>query len=135
MSDPIVPRGDRTPQDIPDITLAEFMRARLDEDERVARAATPGTWSAAESYPDAWVIDGPTHNIANENSRGDISRGDAMHIARHDPARVLREVEAKRLIVAGIDPEDPPDLVAVLRLLALPYVDHPDYRDEWRPRT
>lgn len=67
---------------------------------------------------------------------------DAMHIARHDPARVLREVEAKRLILAWcvrMDPE--PNVGGVLagearritRWLALPYADRDGYREEWRP--
>ena len=57
----------------------------------------------------------------------------------HEPGcapRILDECEAKRRIVdkvydvrgvAGIHLDE------VLRLLALPYADHPDYRDEWRP--
>ena len=52
------------------------------------------------------------------------------------PERVLAECEAKRRIVttqlqpypAGHAPA-----TLVLRLLALPYADHPDYRQEWRP--
>lgn len=70
-------------------------------------------------------------------------------------ARVLAECEAKRRIVewcsernriwAGTladDPTDPTKHIPgdyvhkedapVLRLLALPYADHPDYRQEWR---
>lgn len=63
------------------------------------------------------------------------------------PARVLAECEAKRRIVerfARLEGRAAkfPNLVnggevAVMRLtvtdLALPYADHPDYRDEWRP--
>lgn len=66
---------------------------------------------------------------------------------------MLREVEAKRRIIdlhAGMT-EDRPDreedgrhamaaqllldtaVDKMLRLIALPYADHPDYRDEWRP--
>jgi hypothetical protein len=68
--------------------------------------------------------------------------GDRLeHIARHDPARVLAEVAAKRQIVelhflrsSGRLCNEDDDLwpCETLRLLARPYVDHPDYRHEWR---
>lgn len=45
--------------------------------------------------------------------------------------RVLAECDAKRKILAGVDGR-PPSL-SVVRLLALPYADHPDYRQEWKP--
>ena len=51
-------------------------------------------------------------------------------LARHDPARVLAECEAKRQIVQNA--QDPGDDLFVA-ILALPYADHPDYREEWRP--
>ncbi|MFF0277429.1 DUF6221 family protein [Streptomyces sp. NPDC004330] len=72
------------------------------------------------------------------------------HIVRHDPARVLAEVEAKRRIIALCEPplvdvtglgdaerqympgQGDPWGVDVLRLLALPYASHPGYRDTWR---
>jgi hypothetical protein len=78
----------------------------------------------------------------------DLSATDvAEHIARHDPARVLAEVGAKRRIIdlfAGVASElgDVPvspyegyasGLRDAVRLLALPYADRPGYRDEWRP--
>jgi hypothetical protein len=53
--------------------LAEFLAARLDEDEAAAKAWLPF------GNPDAT---------------------NREHAARHDPARVLREVEAKRQILA-----------------------------------
>ena len=43
------------------------------------------------------------------------------------PARVLAECEAKRRIVELISSPG----MQVFRLLALPYADHPDYREEW----
>jgi hypothetical protein len=135
--------------------LVEFLRARLDEDEQVAR-------EAAEHGEG--VYDSP------------------MQATFWSP-RVLAEVEAKRLIVerhrpisepvewpddqtgkgealvcsscgnrdldgwinwrplvgeAGVFPDGvtPPYVLApceTLRLLALPYAEHPDYRQEWRP--
>ena len=56
-------------------------------------------------------------------------------------ARVLAECESKRRIIrlCGVDPHDPGALLlrvhtdAVVRLLALPYADHPDFDESWRP--
>jgi fructoselysine-6-P-deglycase FrlB-like protein len=54
-----------------------------------------------------------------------------------DPAHLLAECEAKRRIVEACadvlayDAEALPQ--DVLRFLALPYADHPDYREEWKP--
>lgn len=70
-----------------------------------------------------------------------------------DPARMLAECEAKRRIVKGLT-QDAPTLhdgmrekvergavewawsvarEGTLANLALPYADHPDYREEWKP--
>ena len=118
------------------MTLTEFLLARIAEDEAAAKAASPGGWS--------WgAVDTAT------------SVADMEHIARHDPARVLAECEAKRRIVEDADTYvsefeneeyriDQPSAGRVagrarswrddlLRALATVYADHEDYRDEWRP--
>ncbi len=99
--------------------VAEFLLARITEDEEAARACAP-----LRNWPDG---------------------GDELPVA---PARVLVDCDAKRRIVwlhAGamfaVDchPEDPAERAQVigiekaLRCLALSYADHPDYREEWRP--
>jgi hypothetical protein len=82
---------------------------------------------------------------------------DAEFIARHDPARVLREIDVKRQILrqafehaatidgewgcchdadeieAGHCEEQRPNDLRLLRLLALPYAGRPGYREEWAP--
>jgi hypothetical protein len=139
--------------------LIAFLRARLDEDEAIARGATVGPWRVNDEAF-AETIYGPSNEAVVAGGRwgGEApvfdSTEDAIHIARHDPARVLAEVEAKRELLklhrsvgrrstgsgGGIVedcqicdhfPAQYP--CATLRLLALPYVDHPDYRQEWRP--
>ncbi len=79
----------------------------------------------------------------------EVRTADGAHIARHDPARVLREVEAKRRMLAAhpieysrvsdftdcaacmdVDTYDAYPCLTV-RLLALPFADHPEYRAEW----
>jgi hypothetical protein len=108
--------------------LVEFLRARLDDDKRIAEAASePG----GPHWP---------------NSDIEIRTPQMEHARRHDPARVLAEVEAKRRIVEAFEADDNREryggcgddcewkaLDYALRLLALPYADHPDYRPEWKP--
>ncbi len=75
----------------------------------------------------------------------EVAPQDARHIARHDPARVLREVAAKRKILTLHSPwEDSGDCSAcgdvpqvcypceTLRALAAAWSDHPDYDPAWR---
>ena len=116
-----------------------------------------GTVWCAESHPDSikngmqyastyvaqTSYDGQSWSVHNSNADGE-------HIARWDPARVLAECEAKRRIVVdlhrpvtdgegdwfcdmletGAESNWPCETI---RLLALPYADHSDYREEWRP--
>lgn len=137
-------RAGRSPANVPDDESGELMAwllARLDEDEQVAKAATPGPWHSSEFYPEAASIEAPSRNVANESSTGDITMQDGAHIARWDPARVLAEVEAKRGIIgeyedmlrAGASREALDAMETAIEYLALPYQDRPEYRDEWRP--
>src|SRR5690349_16544556 len=124
--------------------LVTWLRAQLDEDERVAQAATTSPWTAWH----AAMGNGQIPVAVADQRAGEApvilceSRPDAEHIARHDPAQVLRDVEAKRRILDWLDQvEHIVDLVEVYsidaddarELLALPYADRPGYRDEWRP--
>jgi len=86
------------------MTLTQFLLARIAEDEAVARAAStdldPNWWEKSEHarvYAGDWdrVVQG------GEIEAGPNLRRDPLaHIARHDPARVLAECEAKRAIIA-----------------------------------
>jgi hypothetical protein len=115
--------------------LIEFLRARLDEDEEIARRFERGG---------PWRVDGNKIYGPPRWSGADVlvvghTWGEVEHIARHDPARVLREVAAKRALVDFLDPQGAPDgegrYVAerALLLLALPYSGHSEYREEWKP--
>jgi hypothetical protein len=146
-------------------TLVEFLMARLDEDEAAARAAASPPWEVeimshvkdASVTHQTWEVGrninfgylGDDHEIVSYGTRdeGDgRSEANARHIARHDPARVLAEVDAKRRIVERFelrdrefDLADPTSMALAasmheaLVLLALPYADHPDYDEAWRP--
>ena len=135
--------------------LVTWLRAQLDEDEVWALGA-----NVKQGDPDWWVspvVGTSRYTVRSKRDNRPIARvetldGDegelaaildggavATHIARHDPARVLRDVEAKRKMLDDIlqalywiDGEHNTDHVAdFLRLLALPYADREGYRPEW----
>ena len=125
--------------------IVEFLRARLDEDEAGAQAATWGPWAASGRW--IWAQGRPDAVFGVDGDPADVE-----YIARHDPARALREVEAKRRIVEDwegheertawalandLSPAHPDErrtaVWAVLRHLAAVWSDHPDYRLEWKP--
>jgi hypothetical protein len=141
--------------------LIAFLRARIGEDEAVARAVE----DRSAPWEGRWMADGPdclrtynghvlTYGHRTTDGRDlpiPLKAGLVEHWARHDPARVLREVEAKRGIVAQYESAREQvrhpvsaenrvrarvaqgELEDVLRLLALPYADHPDYEEACRP--
>ncbi|MEV6506769.1 DUF6221 family protein [Streptomyces sp. NPDC051642] len=125
--------------------LVAFLKARLDEDADLARRCDGAGFSAE------WI----THTIAVDFGRGDptsFHTAIARHVALHDPARVLREVEAKRHVLnrhtlspAEGDSERPWDdrddcqfdgdlwPCDDLLDLALPYQEHPDFPERYKP--
>ena len=124
------------------MTLAEFLAARIEEDEAAARGAGGEYWYTAvvpgESMrkspdePTHTIIDSPKSLITYEVCTDEM----AEHIVRHDPERVLAECEAKRRIVRRhtlCDDTSFGEPCEDLRDLAVPYRDHPDYRQEWKP--
>lgn len=121
--------------------LVTFLGARIDEDEAAARQAGVGGWTSGSHEITECVVDGPDIRLYDE---GGHDEHQARHIVRWEPRRVIAECEAKRALVDEHRREhDPCDhaydtslmgwLCITLRTLALPYADHPDYRDEWRP--
>lgn len=88
------------------MTLIEWLRAQLDENERAALAASPGPWAIGfhdrEDPDDVPVSDALGRAICDspdDGVRGGHSAADAHHIATWDPTRVLAEVKAKRAII------------------------------------
>jgi Family of unknown function (DUF6221) len=126
--------------------LVEFLTARLDEDNEAALDMLARDWTLTGR-------DVMTAGFVIAEASSDLT---GRHIARHDPARVLREVEAKRKILdlwhnpakvehlpegahEGRDPDEIMRDVAVaeaideiVRTLAAVYSDHPDYDEAWR---
>ena len=123
------------------MTLADFLLARITEDEAAAREASTGY--AGRRH---WLAD--KGSLAIGDRTGGVVAYEVdfaparTHIARHDPARVLAECETKRRIVeeyvlacsatyTGSETPAAAILEPVARLLALPYADHPDHQQEW----
>ena len=98
------------------MNLVEFLKVRLDEDEEAARAIERRHWDTHDTHvsagghcaavlsrnpddewdvqPVAWL---PTFQMVGWDVPGPWAN--AAHIARHDPVRVLAEVDAKRRIL------------------------------------
>jgi Family of unknown function (DUF6221) len=107
--------------------FADFLLARIADDTSLAVSAGQDAQTRAP-ITDELTAGPEDHRVA--------------HMFRWSPARVLAECEGKRRIVedylaqlnshrSGWDARAPRD--HALRALGLPYADHPDYRDEWRP--
>lgn len=137
------------------VDLVQWLRAQLDEDERIARAVE----DRSAPWDGQWMADGNSavrtfngHVLFYRHDERPLKPGLADHVAEHDPARVLREIDAKRKILAecsywydrvnasATEKHPQPDLGArfevampILLLLALPYSDRPGYREEWAP--
>lgn len=122
--------------------LIAFCRARLDEVAAAARAVgadrietASGMWET--KYLVLHQPDGGTKATA------ELDADLADHIARHNPTRVLADVEAKRQIIDEYEQvawvmipwavERANALRVVLKSLAAVDADHPEFRDIWRP--
>ncbi|MEY9876622.1 hypothetical protein ABH931_006132 [Streptacidiphilus sp. MAP12-33] len=137
--------------------IADFLRARLDEDEQRARAA-------ADDSGNSWIDTGESVYVKDSNDpvavgpwASYLPDGVRSHIARWDPARVLTEIAAKRRVLARhrdydfpsneddgpgdyawtpscdhcFKPWPCPDMLDV----AAPYREHPGYQPEWAPES
>jgi len=120
--------------------LVAFLRQRLDEDEA---AALPFRNPLGEVRP--WRCDeiggkvrevGPSpFGLPDVISESDTHLT-AEHIARHDPARVLADVQAKRAMLPHLVVEGHPlgycDRCMCLRLLASVWADHAEFDPSWK---
>ncbi|WKD36519.1 DUF6221 family protein [Streptomyces xanthophaeus] len=120
----------------------QFLRARLAEEAERAQLAL--RQDDPEHGWAAYRPDGQQHTTIVPHVGMIHEAIQAEHIVRWNPARVLAEVDAKRRIVDTCEEALADDngmyftgwahgLGRAVCLLALPYADHPDYREEWRP--
>lgn len=88
--------------------LIEQIRAAIDEEERIAREATPGPWHWRDEPNPGWghqppdLMSGGELVISSWGHDADgvsVEEQDMAHIARHDPASVLRKVEGARKVL------------------------------------
>jgi hypothetical protein len=106
------------------MTLTEFLLARISEDERDARNAE-GRYDFERDAPNNFDV------------------FSLLHLMKRTPRRTVAEGEARRRMIADLTPycwrpQRQPcgtcDRIGCrnLRLLALPYADHPDFDEAWR---
>lgn len=122
--------------------LLPFLLDRIAEDEEWARRAL----EVDERFPDAAEV---TYRWWRDVNYPFGGRSTTSEAGAPSPARVLAECEAKRRIVLMHEPYDSGWLgrrptcwvcsadgwpCLTLAVLSLPYANHPDYREEWRPR-
>jgi hypothetical protein len=130
--------------------LIEFLRALLDEDEQIARAATGGPWHVDGR---SVMHSGPPTSASSEQWGRTIvadvgaydgnrpTQADAAHIARWDPTRALAEVALKRQMLEGHEQNVHRcewgdhvigDQCVVQRRIAAVYADRAGFKPEWR---
>lgn len=78
--------------------IADFLRARYAERRALAVAASPGPWHASEESDEVLAVDGITVAEGFALS-GRQLRATVDHIATHDPADVLADLDAKLALV------------------------------------
>jgi len=119
------------------MTLVEFLEARIAEDELMATAAIEGAadWHVLYAYRD--IRDGDGSYVVQADGLYPTA-GQAAHIARHSPARILRQCEAVRRVIAEcLRLEAVGDLPGrtvaeiTLKQLASAHSDHPDFDPAW----
>jgi hypothetical protein len=135
----------------PDLT--SWLLAQIAEDRRVAleAALVAGDRGFGDERVDSgkeWVasydnvcrrrvLEGQTKLVLLEGRP--LGLAVARHAARHDPARVLAECDAKERLVEELARMERDEIGwdgiehEVMRYLALPYADRDGFREEWRP--
>ena len=144
--------------------LVTWLREQIAEDRRIAEEAaqsvsevhavpvfdavfhkaSPTEWASQWShrYDNGAVCVGTTLKPIAVAPWGGELNAVGEHIAHHAPARVLREVEAKRRILDDYERYaaerrramggwDSREVSPILAALALPYSDRPGYCEEW----
>jgi hypothetical protein len=123
------------------VDLVQWLREQLDEDERIARAAADGgsgEWFVGDKWNVYRVEDQTPFEDDETNALvvyGNV-KPQSEHIAAHDPARVLRDIDRDRRILIRCQEEmlsGIPRLVhfakQTVRELALSYEGRPGYAE------
>lgn len=127
-------------------TIDEFIRARLDEAERKARAVAPlGRVLVMGVAPldEKFVIYRSVPASEDGMPRSQNDPAAVAHFTLHDPKSVLADIAAKQAILDAIPTWKDNMIMAdyfgsqfdeLRALMALPFAGHPDYDESWRPR-
>ncbi|MDP9870220.1 MULTISPECIES: DUF6221 family protein [Streptosporangium] len=135
--------------------LIAFLHVRLDEDEQAARLASEVYGKSWWWNPSYGLVQGDQDDseatsifAVGEETVAEVWSEVGTHTARNDPDRILREIEAKREILALYEGAQLSAQVsegtilaggtrvrrgahkAVVQVLALPYS---DYQERWKP--
>ncbi|MBO1330910.1 DUF6221 family protein [Streptomyces sp. VRA16 Mangrove soil] len=133
--------------------LVRWLEDQLHDDERIAKAAMEfpgreehlvprdpgGRWLLPQGR---WVHrrgDYGATVVADEAGRvivpadNDQGTSVSIHIAEHDPMRVLEEVTAKTKLIAWALKQPADTTRKILRLIAETYRHRPGHQAEWRP--
>jgi len=122
------------------MTIEEFIRARLTEDERIALEASAHRnpdWTCGlyEDYPGQYrsTVESDYDEFAQV-----YDEDAAEHIAHQDPASTLRDIAGKRKILAECEAMASRDAwwlddhtCEIVAALAERWKTHPDYRRGW----
>ncbi|WP_086711204.1 DUF6221 family protein, partial [Streptomyces antimycoticus] len=126
--------------------LVRWLGEQFDADAAAAEAAFSGQADPENGWG-AYRPEGQRHTTIVPHVGVIHEAVQADHVVNWNPARVLREIDAKRRMIAEVVPEARKAEAMIdeewgsgsdtdgdlLRLLALPYADRPGYREEWRP--
>lgn len=119
------------------MTIVEFITARVDEDEAVARECDALYFRADERSSGLMDIEAHYHPVEEDrhfrwftHQHPGFPPAYAQHIARHDPARVLQQVKALRAVIDYLDPDGQFDEEVFADIAAI-WNTHPDYQQEW----
>lgn len=132
-------------------SLPDFLLARIADEQAEAEAAIVVLKAANESVE--WWVDGPGEKSGKfwiyDTGEKFTHEAIAAHIARHDPARVLADCAARRAIVEfAVDNTGAAKAQratgvgdyfiaaaetasTILRVMAQPYADHPEFDQAW----
>ncbi|MFJ9037448.1 DUF6221 family protein [Streptomyces sp. NPDC102406] len=133
--------------------LVRWLGEQYDEDARRLHAAADEAGGEVWQYDGRYVRALPEGDMVAVGSQDLMEAGIGEHVAEWDPARVLREVDAKRQTLAlhsvsgghECSTRDArgdidhctwimeAEACTTVRLLALPYADRPGYKETWRP--
>ena len=135
------------------MNIVKFLEARLAEDRATAELAIgsaafgtqTGVWEADNTQHIVFAIvdNGAQTQVANMREAWD-GRERIEHVARWDPARALREVEAKEAVLYahtnvercwfGMESVGAIEVMLhMVEVIAAVYSDHPDYDPKWTP--